>query len=110
MPARGDGMTTRSTVLGLWKSPARSARDCVVRASGISCGTISTPWPRLSVVIPTLNEARNLPHVFSRLPADLHEVIIIDGHSVDDTLVTPHHIRPDGRITLQTSRAKATAL
>jgi hypothetical protein len=29
--------------------------------------------PCVSVVIPTLNEARNLPHVFAGLPADLHE-------------------------------------
>ena len=32
------------------------------------------PSCRVSVVIPTLNEAENLPHVFSRLPTDLHEV------------------------------------
>ena len=25
-------------------------------------------WPRVSVVIPTLNEAQNLPHVFARMP------------------------------------------
>jgi hypothetical protein len=38
-----------------------------------------TPRPgrktKVSVVIPTLNEARNLEHVFAALPADLHEVI-----------------------------------
>lgn len=44
--------------------------------------------PKVTVVIPTLNEARNLPHVFSRLPAGIHEVIVVDGHSVDDTLAT----------------------
>ena len=38
-----------------------------------------TPWPKVSVVIPTLNEARNLPYVFSKLPPALHEVIIVDG-------------------------------
>ena len=42
------------------------------------------PWPKVTVVIPTLNEARNLPHVFAKLPAGLHEVIIVDGHSVDE--------------------------
>ena len=41
------------------------------------------PWPKVSVIIPTLNEARNLPHVFSALPPALHEVIIVDGHSVE---------------------------
>src|ERR1700722_19576275 len=103
---------TRSTVLGLRKSPSarRSARDCVVRAPGISWETMSTPWPKVSVVIPTLNEARNLPHVFSRLPADLHEVIIIDGHSVDDTLITAQYLRPDVRIIMQTRSGKGNAL
>ena len=32
--------------------------------------------PRVSVVIPAMNEARNLPHVFEHLPANLHEVIL----------------------------------
>jgi hypothetical protein len=26
------------------------------------------PWPKVSVVIPAFNEARNLPHVFAKLP------------------------------------------
>ena len=39
------------------------------------------PWPRVSVVVATLNEARNLPYVFARLPAGIHEVILVDGHS-----------------------------
>ena len=34
---------------------------------------------RVSVVIPALNEARNLEHVFAALPAGLHEVIVVDG-------------------------------
>jgi len=71
---------------------------------------MGTPWPRVSVVIPTLNEARNLPHVFSRLPVDLHEVIVIDGHSVDDTLVTAQQLRPDVRIIMQTRSGKGNAL
>jgi glycosyltransferase involved in cell wall biosynthesis len=71
---------------------------------------MSTAWPKISVVIPTLNEARNLPHVFDRLPAELHEVIIIDGHSVDDTLVTARHLRSDVRIILQTRSGKGNAL
>lgn len=73
-------------------------------------GATSTPWPTVSVVIPALNEARNLPHVFSRLPAGLHEVILVDGHSVDDTLITARHLRPDVRIIMQTRKGKGNAL
>jgi len=68
------------------------------------------PWPKVSVVIPTLNEARNLPHVFSKLPPALHEVIIVDGHSVDDTVATARRLRPDVRIVTQSRRGKGNAL
>jgi glycosyltransferase involved in cell wall biosynthesis len=51
--------------------------------------------PRVTVVIPTLNEARNLQHLFSRLSGDLHEVIVVDGHSVDDTPATARRLRRD---------------
>jgi len=32
--------------------------------------------PRVTVVVPTFNEAKNLPSVFSRLPADLHDAYL----------------------------------
>ena len=70
----------------------------------------NSPGPRVSVVIPTLNEARNLPHVFSQLPADLHEVIVVDGHSVDDTIAVARRLRPDVRVVQQTRRGKGNAL
>ena len=66
--------------------------------------------PTVTVVIPALNEARNLPHVFSRLPAGLHEVIVVDGHSVDDTLGAARRLRPDVRIVMQNRRGKGNAL
>ena len=69
-----------------------------------------TTWPRVSVVVPTLNEARNLPHVFARLPADVHEVIVVDGHSVDDTIAVARQLRPDVRVVQQTRRGKGNAL
>jgi glycosyltransferase involved in cell wall biosynthesis len=62
------------------------------------------------VVIPTLNEALNLPHVFARLPEDIHEVVIVDGHSVDDTLAVARRLRSDVRIVIQTRTGKGNAL
>jgi len=70
----------------------------------------SASWPRVSVVIPTLNEARNLPHVFGLLPDGIHEVIIVDGHSVDGTLEVARQLRPDVRTVLQTRKGKGNAL
>src|SRR3984957_20017373 len=66
--------------------------------------------PKVTVVIPTLNEARNLPHVFSRLPEGLHEVVVVDGHSVDDTLTVARQLRPDARIVMQNRSGKGNAL
>jgi glycosyltransferase involved in cell wall biosynthesis len=73
-----------------------------------ACSSVS--WPRVSVVIPTLNEARNLPHVLSRLPPDVHEVIVVDGHSVDDTVAVARRLRPDVRVVLQNRTGKGNAL
>jgi len=76
----------------------------------VSQASSDLPWPRVSVVVPTLNEARNLPYVFSRLPPDVHEVIVVDGHSVDDTVAVARQLRPDVRVVQQTRRGKGNAL
>jgi glycosyltransferase involved in cell wall biosynthesis len=76
----------------------------------VSQASSSLPWPRVSVVVPALNEARNLPYVFSRLPANVHEVIVVDGHSVDDTIAVARRLRPDVRVVQQTRRGKGNAL
>src|SRR4051812_784830 len=39
----------------------------------------------ISIIVPALNEARNLPRVFAALPADA-EVVLVDGGSQDDTV------------------------
>jgi glycosyltransferase involved in cell wall biosynthesis len=66
---------------------------------------------RVSVVIPTLNEAANLPHVFARFPAeDLHEVILVDGHSTDDTIEVARQLWPSIRVVMQDGKGKGNAL
>jgi glycosyltransferase involved in cell wall biosynthesis len=64
----------------------------------------------VSVVVPALNEARNIPHVFSRIPADVHEVVLVDGYSVDGTVAVARQARPDVRIIAQTRQGKGNAL
>ena len=71
---------------------------------------VRTAVPRVSVVVPTYNEARNLPHVFASLPAGLHEVIVVDGHSIDDTIEVARALRPDVRIVRQNRRGKGNAM
>jgi glycosyltransferase involved in cell wall biosynthesis len=66
--------------------------------------------PRVSVVVPTYNEAKNLPHVFALIPEDVHEVIVVDGRSVDGTIEVAQALRPDVRIVLQNRRGKGNAM
>ena len=68
------------------------------------------PLPSVSVVIPALNEARNIPHVFERIPQDVHEVILVDGFSVDGTVAVARELRPDVRILRQTRMGKGNAV
>jgi glycosyltransferase involved in cell wall biosynthesis len=70
----------------------------------------TAPHPRISVVIPTYNEARNLPYVFDLLPRDLHEVIVVDGRSIDGTIETAQRLRPDVVVVQQNRRGKGNAL
>jgi len=76
-------------------------------AQGLPLASVA---PRVSVVIPTLNEEENLPHVFCHLPTDLHEVIVVDGHSTDHTVGMARMLRPDVRIVMQSGRGKGNAL
>jgi glycosyltransferase involved in cell wall biosynthesis len=66
--------------------------------------------PTLSVVIPARNEAKNIPFVLDRLPIGIHEVILVDGSSVDDTIAVAQRHRPDVVVIHQTRRGKGNAL
>jgi glycosyltransferase involved in cell wall biosynthesis len=66
---------------------------------------------RVSVVIPTCNEAANLPHVFERLPFEqLFEVSLVDGDSTDDTIEIARQLCPSVRVLLQDGKGKGNAL
>jgi glycosyltransferase involved in cell wall biosynthesis len=71
---------------------------------------VDFPPPRVSVVIPALNEARNLPYVLTRMPPDIHEVILVDGYSVDGTVTVARQICPDVRVVQQNRTGKGNAL
>jgi glycosyltransferase involved in cell wall biosynthesis len=70
----------------------------------------STRTPRITVVIPTLNEATNLPHVLPRLGDLADEVILVDGHSSDGTCEVARSLRPDIITLKQHGRGKGNAL
>ncbi len=68
------------------------------------------PIPTVSVVVPARNEAENLRHVLPRIPQWVDEIILVDGHSTDDTIEVARSIYPHIRIIKQTGRGKGNAL
>lgn len=64
----------------------------------------------VSVVIPAMNEALNLPYLLPQIPPGVTEVIIVDGRSTDGTAEMAAAIRPDVTIVHQQGRGKGDAL
>ncbi len=65
---------------------------------------------RVSVVIPAMNEAKNLPHVLPRIPEWVDEVLLVDGHSTDGTVDVARALLRDIRVVSQVGRGKGAAL
>jgi glycosyltransferase involved in cell wall biosynthesis len=65
--------------------------------------------PRISVVIPARNEARNLEVILPELPP-VHQVILVDGQSIDDTIATAQRVMPSIEVIRQTRTGKGNAL
>jgi glycosyltransferase involved in cell wall biosynthesis len=65
---------------------------------------------RVSVVIPAYNEARNLPFVLPQIPNWVHEIILVDGHSIDDTIEVAQRLVPEIKIIRQTGKGKGNAI
>jgi glycosyltransferase involved in cell wall biosynthesis len=72
----------------------------------------TTGWqaPTVSVVIPTLNEAKNIPWVLNRIPSYVDEVVIVDGRSHDNTAGVAKAIREDVVIVNEPRPGKGAAL
>ncbi len=85
---------------------ALAARDAVPYAGPDRRATRST---KISVVVPAMNEGKNIGQVLERLPEGLHEVILVDGNSKDDTVEAARHAYPSIRVTSQSGRGKGDA-
>lgn len=65
---------------------------------------------KVSVVVPAMNEAKNIGHVLKQLPEEgLHEVILVDGNSEDDTIEAARSAYPEIRVLVQSGRGKGDA-
>jgi glycosyltransferase involved in cell wall biosynthesis len=61
-------------------------------------------------VLPVLNEEQNLPYVLPGLQAWVDEVVLVDGHSTDNTIAVARALCPDIRVVMQQGRGKGNAL
>jgi glycosyltransferase involved in cell wall biosynthesis len=104
----GAGAALDTTGAGLSTAPGHAGTVDGAGPRGPRAG--AQPRPRISVIIPTLNEARNIPHVFAELPPGLHEVILVDGGSIDGTTAVARRLRDDVTIIQQAQRGKGDAL
>ncbi len=64
---------------------------------------------KVSVVVPAMNEEKNIGHVLEELPEGLHEVILVDGNSKDNTIESACEAYPKIRVTSQSGRGKGDA-
>src|SRR5260370_18333675 len=66
--------------------------------------------PIISVIIPARNEAGNLPFVLPKIPSIASEVILVNGHSTDDTVAVARQLIPTIRIVEQAGKGKGDAI
>ncbi|MDL9936072.1 glycosyltransferase family 2 protein [Gordonia sp. ABSL1-1] len=64
----------------------------------------------VTVVVPTRNEAKNLPYVAKRMPDGIAEIVVVDGGSTDGTLDVAADLWPRARLIQQTRKGKGNAL
>jgi hypothetical protein len=86
---------------------ALATRDAVPYAGPDRRATRKT---LVTVVVPAMNEEQNIGHVLKELPEGLHEVILVDGNSKDDTIEAARRAYPGIRVLVQNGRGKGDAL
>ena len=65
-----------------------------------------------SIIITTLNEDRNLPLVIPKIPdiPEIAEVLLLDGHSTDNTVKTAKELLPQIKVVFQDGMGKGNAI
>jgi glycosyltransferase involved in cell wall biosynthesis len=67
-------------------------------------------YPKISAVICTLNEEKNLQDVLPKIPQWMDEIILVDGQSVDNTVTVAKHLCPEIKVFLQQDKGKGNAI
>jgi glycosyltransferase involved in cell wall biosynthesis len=100
--------------------PLQRAKDEVPDSAPVdptlrSLGTVRTDGDEerrrtISVVVPAMNEARNIAWVLERIPEYVDEIILVDGHSTDDTVAVARQVQPEIRVVPQRGCGKGAAM
>jgi glycosyltransferase involved in cell wall biosynthesis len=69
-----------------------------------------SPKSKITVLVCTFNEEKNLPHVLPKIPKWVDEILLIDGHSEDKTTTIARELLPNIRIEYQPNKGKDDAL
>jgi hypothetical protein len=97
-------VTEKRGEVGFYIASRRAERPPVL----VSAGHADPVSRRVSVVLPTLNEAENLPHILPLLQG--YELIVIDGGSTDGTLEVARLYAPEALLLTQDRHGKGNAL
>lgn len=65
---------------------------------------------KVSIVVPTLNEALNIRDVFLNIPEFVDEIVVVDGNSSDGTREEIKKIRNDAKIIIEKPSGKGNAI
>jgi glycosyltransferase involved in cell wall biosynthesis len=88
--------------VGALHRPQEQARSAPTRRSLVD--------PQITVVLPVLNEAENLPWLLERIPTHQTEIVMVDGGSTDGSRAIARRLRPDIIVVGQCRPGKGCAL
>jgi len=65
---------------------------------------------KISLVVPAMNEAKNIAWVLIGVPDIVDEILLVDGNSTDGTVEVAQSVRPDVRVVADPGGGKGAAL
>jgi glycosyltransferase involved in cell wall biosynthesis len=92
------------------RAPAPLAAFPEVPIPRVTSRPAATRLHQVSLVVPAMNEATNIAWVLRQVPDCVDEVVLVDGHSRDATVMIAQTARPDIRVIEQTGYGKGDAL
>ena len=91
-------------------SPPRAPRAAFDGFKGSFAEDVVGRRLRVSVIVPARNEELNLRDVLEAIPQSVSEIIVVDGHSTDDTLGVARRSPRRVLVLSQLSTGKADAV